>query len=61
MSHKMFASCLSERGFRKQKTRAVNVYHGIGLLVKEVYDTRPAGEPSGTRWTEGRMREPGED
>lgn len=61
MSHKMFASCLSERGFLKQKTRAVNVYHGIGLLAKEVYDTRPLSEPERNHWTEGRMREPGED
>jgi len=45
MSHEMFAPCLSERGFRKQKTKTVIVYHGIGLFAEEVHDP-----PAGRRW-----------
>ena len=61
MSHKMFASCLSERGFRKQRSKLGIFYYGIGLLAREVYDTRPSREPNEAEWLRGRMREPGED
>ncbi|OFW00561.1 MAG: hypothetical protein A3G20_03720 [Acidobacteria bacterium RIFCSPLOWO2_12_FULL_59_11] len=61
MSHKMFASCLSERGFRKQRMTSGIVYHGVGLLAREVYDTPPSSEPRTDQWTRERMREPGEN
>lgn len=61
MSHKMFASCLSERGFRKQRSKLGIFYYGIGLLAREVYDIRPGKESNEDEWTRGRMREPGED
>ncbi len=64
MSHKVFGSCLSERGFRKQKTKTVILYHGIGLLSGDVYDERAQGGPRGDQSRYGpayRRRDNGEE
>jgi len=38
VSHKVFASLMSERGFRKDRMKIGFVYFGIGLLADDVYD-----------------------
>lgn len=38
VSHKVFASLLSERGFQKEQTRTGIVYLGVGLRAEEHYD-----------------------
>jgi putative DNA primase/helicase len=39
VSHKTFASLMSERGFAKTKTKHGALYSGIGLRTEDHYDT----------------------
>ncbi|HLH16238.1 MAG TPA: phage/plasmid primase, P4 family [Bryobacteraceae bacterium] len=59
VSHKMFASFMSERGFAKTKTMKGAVYLGIGLRAEDRYDMpRQQGAP---RQSEFRAEEEGEE
>ncbi len=42
MSHKLFASCLSERGFKKTRQNTGVLYMGVGLLAEGVSDQSSA-------------------
>lgn len=48
VSHKVFASVMSERGFRKEYTRTGVVYLGVGLMAEEHYDA-PRGKSAPAR------------
>jgi len=53
VSHKVFGSFLSERGFRKDRLKMGIVYLGIGLLAEEVHDAPRAngsGRGNGKSW-----------
>lgn len=39
VSHKTFASLMSEKGFAKSKTKSGILYSGVGLLAEDHYDT----------------------
>jgi putative DNA primase/helicase len=45
VSHKMFASFMSERGFEKTKTNRGFLYSGIGLRTEDHYDTPRGSAP----------------
>ena len=51
VSHRTFASLMSERGSAKTKTKYDAQYSGINLLAEEHYDTpRPAEPPVQRSW-----------
>lgn len=45
VSHKMFASFMSERGFEKTKTMKGALYSGVGLRTEDYYDTQRSATP----------------
>jgi len=45
VSHKMFASFMSERGFEKTKTMKGALYSGVGLRTEDYYDTPRSATP----------------
>jgi phage/plasmid-associated DNA primase len=49
MSHKLFASCLSERGFKKTRQNTGVLYVGVGLMAEGVSDqsSAPTGKSNG--------------
>ena len=53
VSHKVFGSFLSERGFQKDRLKTGIVYRGVGLLAEEIHDTPRAngvGHGNGKDW-----------
>ena len=55
VSHKIFSSFLSERGFENQRLTAGIIYPGLGLLAETIHDSTPrppngSGRGNGSGW-----------
>jgi P4 family phage/plasmid primase-like protien len=65
VSHKIFASWLSERGFKRKKTRTVMIYLGVGLRAAERSDgpgsASKQASGNGSEPVQGRLDDEGEE